>query len=46
GAAELPKRVVLVDDVFTSGATMFDAARALRSAGVEKVYGLVLAIGA
>ncbi|MBU2509620.1 hypothetical protein KKE33_04570, partial [Patescibacteria group bacterium] len=36
GAAELPKRVVLVDDVFTSGATMFDAARALRSAGVEK----------
>ncbi|MFH2232327.1 MAG: double zinc ribbon domain-containing protein [Patescibacteria group bacterium] len=46
GSAQVPKAVVLVDDVFTSGATMLDAARALKSAGVEKVYGLVLAIGA
>ena len=37
------KRVVLVDDVVTSGATMSECAGLLRMAGAEKVYGLTLA---
>lgn len=45
-SSDVPEVVVLVDDVFTTGSTMFEAARVLRSAGVKRVYGLVLAIGA
>ncbi len=37
------KRVVLVDDVMTTGATLFEAARILRKAGVLHITGLVLA---
>ena len=37
------KRVVLVDDVMTSGASLFTAARALREAGAAHITGLVLA---
>lgn len=40
-----PRAVVLCDDVFTSGATMDAAARCLKQAGVEWVWGLVLAKG-
>lgn len=36
-------RVVLVDDVMTSGASMFSAAATLRQAGVGHITGLVLA---
>jgi predicted amidophosphoribosyltransferase len=36
-------RVLLVDDVMTSGATLFDAARALRQAGATHITGLVVA---
>ncbi|MEI8171161.1 MAG: ComF family protein [Rhodoferax sp.] len=36
-------RVVLVDDVMTSGASLFAAARALRSAGAAHITGLVIA---
>lgn len=36
-------RVVLVDDVMTSGATMYAAAAVLRSAGATHITGLVLA---
>jgi ComF family protein len=43
-AGELPgKRVVLVDDVMTSGASLFSAAGALRQAGAASVTALVLA---
>jgi ComF family protein len=37
------KRLVLVDDVMTSGASLFSAARVLRAAGAAHVTGLVLA---
>ena len=37
------KIVLLVDDVWTSGATMGVAARALRKAGAQRVVGLVVA---
>lgn len=42
---DLPNTVVLCDDVFTSGSTMDAAARCLKEAGVEWVWGLVLAKG-
>ena len=38
-------KVILVDDVSTSGATLEEAARVLKEAGVKKVYGLVVAKG-
>jgi predicted amidophosphoribosyltransferase len=37
------QRIVLIDDVMTSGATMFEAARTLRQAGVAHIAGLVFA---
>lgn len=40
-----PEAVILCDDVFTSGATMDAAAKCLKQAGVEWVWGLVLAKG-
>lgn len=39
------KTVFLVDDVVTSGATMNEAAKALKRVGVKKVYGIALAHG-
>ena len=37
------KRILLVDDVFTSGATMREAAKVLREKGVSEVWGFALA---
>ncbi len=37
------KNVLLVDDVFTSGATMKECAKILKKVGVKTVWGLVLA---
>lgn len=42
----VPRAVLLVDDVVTSGASFREAARILRMAGVQRVYGLALAAGA
>ncbi|MCI8516806.1 MAG: ComF family protein [Hungatella sp.] len=39
------RTVLLVDDIYTTGSTMEACARALRSMGVEKIYGLTLCIG-
>jgi ComF family protein len=39
------KRVILVDDVVTSGSTMCEAARVLRAAGAVEVWGFSLARG-
>ncbi|KKL18356.1 hypothetical protein LCGC14_2476350, partial [marine sediment metagenome] len=37
------KNVILVDDVFTSGATMKEAVKVLKEAGAKKVVGFVIA---
>jgi ComF family protein len=37
------KTVVVVDDVWTTGATMKECARVLKKAGAERVWGMVLA---
>lgn len=39
------QKVILVDDVATSGATLEEAARVLKKAGIKEVYGLVVAKG-
>jgi ComF family protein len=44
-AGDVPERVVLCDDVFTSGATMDAAAKCLKEHGAKEVTGLVIARG-
>ena len=39
------RQILLVDDIFTSGATMNEAARCLKEAGAAQVYGLALTGG-
>ena len=44
-SATLPPRVILVDDLSTTGATMDMCAKTLKNSGVERVEGLVVAMG-
>ncbi|MFA6146093.1 MAG: ComF family protein [Patescibacteria group bacterium] len=37
------KNIILIDDVFTTGATLFEAARILRQSGAKEVWAIVLA---
>lgn len=40
-----PSHLILVDDIFTSGATLKEAARTLQKAGAKEIWALVLAHG-
>lgn len=44
-SAPAPARVLLVDDVFTTGSTMQECARVLKEHGAKEVWGFVLARG-
>ena len=39
------KKIILIDDVFTTGATMEEAALTLKKAGVKEIWGMVVARG-
>jgi ComF family protein len=39
------KIIILIDDVTTTGATLFEAAKVLKRAGAKEVWGLVVAKG-
>lgn len=43
--AEIPRTVILVDDVATTGSTLREAASMLKAHGASSVYGVVLAVG-
>lgn len=43
--SELPERVALVDDIFTTGATMEACTEVLQSHGISSVYGICVCIG-
>jgi ComF family protein len=40
---EIPENLILVDDIFTTGATMRECAKTLKKEGVKKVWGFTLA---
>ncbi|QFJ54001.1 ComF family protein [Pseudobutyrivibrio xylanivorans] len=39
------KKVLIVDDIYTTGTTMDEVAKILRSGGVQEVYGMCVCIG-
>lgn len=40
------RRILLIDDIYTTGSTLDECSRVLRKAGAEKVYALTFACGA
>jgi ComF family protein len=42
--ARLPEKLVLIDDVFTTGSTLDECAMVLREAGAESVYAVTIAM--
>jgi predicted amidophosphoribosyltransferase len=38
------KKIILVDDVITTGATLSECARMLKQAGAEKILGMTIAV--
>lgn len=45
GGGSVPERVLLIDDVWTTGSTMREAIKVLQGVGVKEVYGAVVALG-
>lgn len=45
GRFQLPQTVLLVDDIYTSGATLSECAKVLKAAGVSRVFFLTFSIG-
>lgn len=43
--ASIPRSIILIDDIYTTGATMDEAAYTLRRAGADKVFFLTVCIG-
>ena len=41
----IPQRVVLVDDIYTTGSTMEACSRALKAAGVQEIHFLTICVG-
>lgn len=39
------KKILLIDDIFTTGATMEECARVLKTAGAKEIWGMVVARG-
>lgn len=45
GPAKIPERIILIDDVITSGATVEEATKVLKKGGAKKVVCVSLALG-
>ena len=46
GPSRVPRKAILIDDVFTTGATLHECASVLRGHGVESVRAITLALDA
>jgi len=41
----IPKKVIIVDDIYTTGSTIDECSKVLNAMGIEEVYFLTLTIG-